>query len=79
MPQKLVFLLVIFISNQLHAQPEAADSLPYKYVNQTIYRYGSSFLKGNEKLRFPDLSREFSMSDLGLDFYTKAKKQRTKT
>lgn len=77
MPQKLVLLLVIFISNQLYAQPEAADSLPYKYVNQTIYRYGGSFLKGNEKFRFADLSREFSMSDFGLDFYTKAKKQRT--
>jgi hypothetical protein len=53
------------------------DSIRYKYTNQTIYRYGSSFLKGNERLTFRDLSKEFTMSDLGLASYTKAKNYRT--
>lgn len=59
------------------ANAQSGDSLKYKYVNFSIYRYGGSFIKGNEKLSFKDLSREFSMSELGLESYTQAKKYRT--
>lgn len=64
-----------------HNKPFAqkTDSLHLVYNNQTIYRYGGSFLKGNEKLTFKDLSREFNMSDLGQISYDKAKSYRSKS
>ncbi len=73
--KKLISLCVLlFAVVILHAQQ--TDSLKYKYTNQTIYRYGSSFMKGTERLSFPTLQSEFSMSELGLASYTKAKKYR---
>jgi hypothetical protein len=66
----LFFVLPLFFASNLY-------SLKYKYTNQSIYRYGSAFLKGNERLTFKDLSREFSMSDLGLASYLKARNYRT--
>jgi hypothetical protein len=69
----LIFFVSLFsLTGKLHSQK--TDSLKYKYTNQTIYRYGGSFMKGNERLSFMELSREFSMSDLGLISYTKSKK-----
>ncbi|MDZ4809659.1 MAG: hypothetical protein SGI96_15525 [Bacteroidota bacterium] len=74
--KKLIILCVLlFAVAIIHAQN--TDSLKYKYTNQTIYRYGGSFMKGTERLVFPALQSEFSMSELGLAFYTKAKKYRT--
>ncbi|HRA12093.1 MAG: hypothetical protein IPN82_06230 [Chitinophagaceae bacterium] len=69
--------IIILFHNYLFAQK--SDSLNLVYNNQTIYRYGGSFLKGNEKLNFKDLSREFNMSDLGQISYEKAKSYRTKS
>ena len=42
--------IIILFHNYLFAQK--SDSLNLVYNNQTIYRYGGSFLKGNEKLNF---------------------------
>jgi hypothetical protein len=70
----LIFLLMFFFTERLNSQN--TDSLKNKYNNQTIYRYGSIFLKGNERLTFKDLSREFSISDLGLASYFKARSYR---
>ena len=70
----IIFLLIVF---WLTSEAQLADSMRFVYNNQTIYRYGSSFLKGNERLSFSDLEKEFSMSDLGIDSYTKAKRYRT--
>jgi hypothetical protein len=69
------FFFLFYTQNNLYSQNP--DSLKYKYNNQTIYRYGSTYLKGNERLTFKDLSREFSMSDLGLATYLKARSYRT--
>lgn len=72
------FLLIHFaIFAYYFSTGQNSDSLRYKYNNQTIYRYGSAFLKGNERLTFKDLSKEFSMSDLGLASYDKARSYRT--
>ncbi|HQV60737.1 MAG: hypothetical protein IPN39_07355 [Chitinophagaceae bacterium] len=70
----IIFMLTFCLQADLFSQ--SIDSLRYKYTNQTIYRFGGVFQKGNERLGFKDLSREFSMSDLGFDLYVKAKKQR---
>jgi hypothetical protein len=69
-----IFLIVTFM-----AKSQTTDSLLYKYNNQTIYRYGSSFLKGAEKLSFLDLRSEFSVSETGLSAYLKAKRFRTQS
>lgn len=71
----LFFCIVLFTGFILNAQ--STDSLRYKYTNQTIYRYGNSFMKGTERLRFRDLKAEFSISNLGMASYTKAKQYRT--
>ncbi len=71
----LFFVILLSLTFSLYSQ--SADSLKYKYNNQTIYRYGGAFLKGNERLMFKDLRKEFSMSDLGLVSYTKARSYRT--
>ena len=74
-PKILLFFLICGI--KLSGQTVKNDSLQFKYNNQTIYRYGTSFMKGNERLTFKDLSKEFSMSTLGLELYQKAKKHST--
>jgi hypothetical protein len=71
------FLLPLFLFFSFTGNSQAIDSLRHKYNNQTIYRYGAAFLKGNERLTFKDLRGEFSMSDLGLASYTKARNYRT--
>lgn len=70
-----IFLALLLCVTQLFSQK--SDSLVFKYNNQTIYRYGGYFLKGNERLTYKELSKEFSMSDLGLAGYEKSKKYKT--
>ena len=69
------FTLSFLFANCLKSQN--SDSLKYKYTNQSIYRYGSSFMKGTERLTFPELRNEFTMSELGLASYERAKKYKT--
>ena len=60
------FILVNFyLTGGLNAQ--SGDSLYKKYSTGLIYRMGSSIKKGSDKISFQELSKEFSMSDLGLD------------
>lgn len=70
----LFVFLFLFINKHVSAQ---TDSLKYKYTNQTIYRYGGVYLKGSERLTFQDLRGEFTMSELGLISYTKARQYRS--
>src|SRR5258705_3926661 len=74
MKNKLIFIFA-FISSQAFSQ--TTDTLLKKYDQQFIYRYGSSFMKGGNKLSFTDLRAEFSNSPISLDLYTKAKKDKT--
>jgi len=75
---KKYFVLVHFaLFAYYFSTAQSSDSLRYIYTNQTIYRYGSYFLKGAERLTFQELRNEFTMSDLGLAAYTKARNCRT--
>lgn len=71
----LVFIFLCLSGNPCYSQN--ADSIKYKYNNLTIYRYGSSFMKGTERLSFGELKNEFSMSEIGLAAYNKAKGYKT--
>ena len=74
--KKLIILCFLLVAaSMMYAQQ--TDSLKYKYTNQTIYRYGGSLMKGTERLAFQELRNEFSMSDLGMAAYEKAKKYKT--
>ena len=44
----------------LNGFPQSRDSLLKVYNNQTIYRYGNKYIKGNEKLSYQDLSAQFN-------------------
>jgi hypothetical protein len=70
-----ILILLLCFANFLLAQNN--DSLYKKYNTGFIYRYGSSIMKGGNKISFQELSKEFSMSDLGLDQYVIAKKKNT--
>lgn len=54
-----------------------ADTIYKKYSTGLLYRMGGSLMKGNQKITFRELSKEFSMSDIGLDQYIIAKKKLT--
>ena len=71
----IIFLIFSLCATKLFSQK--SDSLVFKYNNQTVYRYGGYFLKGNERLTYKELRREFSMSDLGLAGYEKSRKLKT--
>ena len=53
------------------------DTIYKKYTTGLIYRLGWSFMKGNQKLTFQELGKEFFMSEIGLDQYNLAKRKRT--
>jgi hypothetical protein len=53
------------------------DVLLHKYDQQFIYRYGSSYMTGGNKLSFSDLRAEFPNSSLSFDLYKRAKKDKT--
>lgn len=69
-----MLILLLCYTTLLLAQNK--DSLYKKYNTGFIYRYGSSIMKGGTRISFQELSKEFSMSDLGLDQYNIAKKKK---
>lgn len=69
----LIFILA-FISSQAFSQ---TDTWLKKYDQQFIYRYGSSFMKGGNKLSFRDLQNEFSSKSPSFDLYIKSKNNKT--
>lgn len=77
MDKKIILLLFVLKSGLISAQESPNDSLFKKYNSGFIYRYGSSIMKGGDKISFQELAKEFSMSDLGLDQYNIAKKKNT--
>ena len=74
MKNKLVFIFA-FISSQAFSQ--ITDTLVKKYDQQFLYRYGSSFMKGGNKLSFIDLRTEFKSPSPSFDLYLKSKKDKT--
>lgn len=76
MYSKVATFLFLFAGFHLSAQTTHNDSLRLQYNNLTILRSGSYFLKGSERLVFSQLRTEFTMSELGLAGYEKARKYR---
>ncbi len=72
--QKLALLICITICNYSFSQ---SDSLINKYDQQLIYRYGSAFMKGGNKVSFKELQGEFSAPSVSFDLYKKSKKDMT--
>jgi hypothetical protein len=72
-----LLLLCCFFKFYTDLKAQHTDTLRSLYNNQTLYRYGSYFLKGSEKLTYRELEKEFSMSDIGLEAYLQSKKYRS--
>ncbi len=74
---KLFWFLILFLGINAGTSAQKTDSLKYIYNNQTIYRYGGWFIKGSDRLTFRDLKAEFSISELGMHSFNKARKYKT--
>lgn len=74
MKSKLLFIFA-FISSQAFGQ--TTDTVLKKYDQQFIYRYGSSFMKGGNKLSFRDLQNEFNSQSPSFDLYMRSKNNKT--
>lgn len=70
------FLCLLFLLSVTFSFGQNRDSLLRLYNNQTIFRYGSNFQKGTDRLYFRDLRDEFSFSPMGLVGYELSKKHR---
>lgn len=68
----LLFVLIVFIN--LKSFSQSRDSLLKVYNNETIYRFGNSYIKGNEKLTFSDLRLQFN-SPSTQEMYKKSKRR----
>jgi hypothetical protein len=72
--KKLFVIISLFISPHCFSQ---SDSLLKKYDQQLLYRYGSHFMKGGNKVSFSALREEFPYASISSDLYAKAKKDKT--
>ncbi len=70
----LIAFTFLYISYHSFSQ---TDSLLKKYDQQLLYRYGSHFMKGGNKVSFSALREEFASPSISFDLYTKAKKDKT--
>jgi hypothetical protein len=70
-----IISILILISSQVFSQ--TTDTILKKYDQQFIYRYGSFFMKGGNKLSFSDLKNEFNNKSLSFDLYLRSKKNKT--
>jgi hypothetical protein len=75
--KSVAFILFILLTAVSNISAQGSANLKATYTNGTIYRYGSYFMKGTERLTFANLKPEFAMSDLGLAAYEKSRKYRT--
>jgi hypothetical protein len=74
--KKNLFLVWLMVTT-INAFAQKSDSLKHIYNNQTIYRYGNSFMKGSDRIRFGELRNEFSMSPIGSESFRLAKKYKS--
>jgi hypothetical protein len=71
---KILFFITALFFTYTVTNAQYTDTLRQKYNNQTLYRYGSSFMKGTEKLRFADLEPHMKISEEAWMLYRTAKK-----
>lgn len=69
--KKLLVFICLLISFHTFSQ---SDSLLKQYDQQFLYRYGSSYMKGGNKLSFADLQTAFKSPSLSFDLYKNQKK-----
>jgi hypothetical protein len=67
-----VVLCIISFFINISTFSQSRDSLIKIYNNQTIYRYGNKYLKGNERISYQDLRLEFTTPETR-KMYTKSK------
>lgn len=72
--KKILAFICLLVSSHVFSQ---SDTILKKYDQQFLYRYGSSFMKGGNKLSFADLQSEFRSPSLSFDLYKKSKKDKT--
>ena len=72
--KKLLVFICLLISFHTFSQ---SDSLLKQYDQQILYRYGSSYMKGGNKLSVADLQTAFKSPSLSFDLYKKSKKDKT--
>jgi hypothetical protein len=73
---KIAFFITACIFTYTTTQAQYTDTLRQKYNNQTLYRYGSVFMKGTEKFRFADLEPQMKISEEAYLLYRTAKKEK---
>jgi len=66
-------LVVVSLFSSVPAMGQSRDSILRVYNNETIYRYGSKFIRGNERLSFHDLGSVFTTPGT-LALYHKSKR-----
>lgn len=72
---KILFVSICFLIS-CHSFSQS-DTLLRKYDQQLLYRYGSGFMKGGNKVSFTELREEFTSLSISFDLYSKAKKDKT--
>lgn len=75
--KRVIIVMVFLFLCSLKVISQRVDSLKEKFIANTIYRYGTGFKKGNDRISFNELKYEFDGSSLGLDLYTKAKRYKS--
>ena len=55
---RILLSVMLFIS--VPALSQSRDSVLRAYNNETIYRFGNKYMKGNQRLSFHDLGSEFT-------------------
>jgi hypothetical protein len=66
-------MLLGFLCLSLIGVAQYRDSLEQKYLRENIVRYGNNYLKGNDRLSFAELEREFAASPDAYAAYRKAR------
>ncbi len=70
----ILILILAFVN--LKSDSQSNDSLINAYNTKTIYRFGTRFMKGNDKLTFHDLKAQFN-SPITMNLYYKSKNRST--
>jgi len=60
MRKSFQLLPVLFLFLHFNAYSQSKDSILHIYNNEAIYRFGNKYMKGNERLSFQDLERQFT-------------------
>jgi hypothetical protein len=69
-------LLAVILFHSIPVLSQSRDSILRAYDSETIYRFGNKYTKGNERLSFNDLGKEFTTSRTQ-SMYQKSKRRLT--